>query len=170
MGIEVDARADVFSLGIITWEMLSGYRLFVGDTPLDTVNLVKAARVPSLVALNPNVHPELEAIVRQALARDRDERFQSAADYADALSHFLFSHEMKITSRAVSSAVRAAKVARERAKDPNQTLIQALIADEVNKMTSLVEEELRAHPTDAVDHKPGEMVDTKDWAKDLLDE
>ena len=54
-------------------------------TPHETVELVRAARIPSIIALNPNVDPELEAIVRKALARDRDERYQSAADLGDAL-------------------------------------------------------------------------------------
>jgi len=170
LGLEVDARADVFALGIITWEMLTGYRLFVGDNPHDTVALVRAARVPSIMALVPNVHAELEAIVRKALARDREQRFQTAADYADALAQFLFSHGMKVTSRSVTAAVRATREARERAKDPNQRLIQALIADEVNQMTSLVAQDLAARPAAAIEQKAGEPGDTVDWTKDLLDE
>lgn len=169
LGLDLDHRADVFALGIITWEMLTGWRLFSADTPHKTVELVRAARIPSISALNPNVDVELAAIVRKALARDREERFQTAADYGEALAHYLFSKEHKVTSRNVAAAVRDVRIARERAASPRQTLIQALIMDEVNKMTSLVAEELAAKPT-LEPHGPDELVDTKDWASDLLDE
>jgi len=168
LGLEVDLRTDVFALGIITWEMLTGWRLFSGETPHKTVEMVKAARIPSITALNPNVDQELEGIVRKALARDRDDRFQTAADYGDALAHYLFSRELKVTSRNVAAAVRETKLARERAADPKQSLIQALVMDEVNKMTSLVAEELAA--TDHIGDSTGEVVNPTDWAKDLLDD
>ncbi len=168
-GLAVDARADVFSLGIITWEMLTGWRLFTADDPHNTVELVRAARIPSISALNPKVDAELEAIVRQALARDSDERFQTAADYGDALSHWLFARELKVTSRNVATAVRDVKIARERAASPKHGLIQALVHDEVEKMTSLIEEQLAAGPPpEAV--RTEDLVDTKDWAADLLNE
>ena len=169
MGLELDARADVFALGIITWEMLTGWRLFSGETPHKTVELVKAARIPSITALNPNVDQELEGIVRKALARDRDERYPSAAAYADDIMHYLFSREIKVTSRNVAAAVREAKTAKELAASPRQSLIQALISDEVAKMTSLVAEEIAASKLPA-DENLGETVDTKNWASNLLDE
>ncbi len=169
MGLELDARADIFALGIITWEMLTGWRLFSGETPHKTVELVKAARIPSITALNPNVDSELEGIVRKALARDRDERYQTAAAYADDIMHYLFSRELKVTSRNVAAAVREAKMAKERAASPRQTLIQALISDEVAMMTSLIAEEIAASKL-APDDNVGETVDTKNWASNLLDE
>ncbi|MDQ3364756.1 MAG: serine/threonine protein kinase [Myxococcota bacterium] len=168
LGLAVDARADVFALGIITWELLTGCRLFTGDTPHRTVELVRAARIPSITALNPNVDRELEAVVRKALARDREARFQTAADFGDALADYQFERELKVTSKNVAAAVRAARVARERAADPRYALIQALINDEVNKMTSLVAEELAGSSLEPA--ATGDLVDTKGWASDLLDE
>jgi serine/threonine-protein kinase len=168
LGLEVDLRADVFALGIITWEMLTGWRLFSAETPHKTVEMVKAARIPSITALNPNVDQELEGIVRKALAKNREDRFQTAGDYGDALAHHLFSRELKVTSRNVAAAVRETKLARERAADPKQSLIQALVMDEVNKMTSLVAEELAA--TNNVGDTTGEVVNTTDWVADLLDD
>ncbi len=169
LGLEVDSRADVFALGIITWELLTGSRLFSADTPHRTVELVRQARVPSITALNPNVDAELDAVVRKALTQDREDRFQSAADFGDALSQYLFANRLKVTSRNVAAAVREAKVARTRAADPRQTLIQALIADEVNKMTSLVADEIGSRPLDHLTTSE-ELIDTKDWAADLLDD
>ncbi|MDX2092474.1 MAG: serine/threonine-protein kinase [Kofleriaceae bacterium] len=168
LGKELDARADVFALGIITWEMVTGMRLFLGDNPHATVAMVRAARIPSMTAINPNIDPELEAVVRKALARDPDERFRTALDYGDALSHYLFEKGLKVTSRNVAAAVREVKIAKERAASPKQTLIQALIMDEMHKMTSLVAEELAAEKDGP--QAPAELVDTKDWMSDILDD
>jgi serine/threonine-protein kinase len=169
LGKKLDARADVFALGIITWELATGMRLFVGDNPHATVAMVRAARIPSMAAINPNVDAELEQIVRKALARDPEDRFRTAADYGDALSNYLFARGLKVTSRNVAAAVREVQIAKQRAASPKQTLIQALIMDEVNKMTSLVADELAAENAPPVE-PPAELVDTKDWAAALLDD
>jgi serine/threonine protein kinase len=167
-GEDVDARTDVFALGTITWELLSGRRLFVGDDPYATIQLVRDARVPSLPALDPNISPELDAIVRKALARDRDARFQTAADYGDALAGYLFSNTLKASSRDVAMAVRATKTERERAANPRASLIHALVMDELHRMTSLIEDELVAKPVELVASK--DLVNTSDWTKDLIDD
>lgn len=169
MGLDLDLRADVFALGTIAWEMLTGYRLFSGETPQQTVLAVKAARIPSITALNPNVDQALESIIRKALARDRDERFQTAAELADAIMHYLFDNELKVTSRDVAAVVRAAKTAQARAASPRQTLIQALVSDEVAMMTSLVAQELAASKL-AAETAPHDLVDTEDWASSILDD
>jgi serine/threonine-protein kinase len=165
-GQEIDARTDVFALGIILWEMFTGRRLFYADTPYRTVELVREARVPSITAQNPNVDPELDSIVRKALARDAEERFQSAADLGDALSQYLFTHELKVTSRDVISLVRDTKVEKERRASPKDSLIDALISDELAKLTSLVAEELANQP-DAPSQASSDLVDLKDWVSDL---
>ncbi len=161
LGVDVDARADVFALGIITWEMLTGYRLFYDDDPHRTIELVRAARVPSITAVNPMVDPELEAIVRKALARDRDQRHRSAADYGEALSHYLFAKGLKVTSKNVAAAVRETRLEKQRASDPKHSLIAALVSDEVHRMTSLVADELAESMSPATS---GEIVNPKGWA------
>src|SRR5687767_577062 len=79
-GIEVDHRADLFAVGILLWEMLTGRRLFYGETDYQTVELVRQAKVPAIRPLNPDVDEDLEAVARKALARDPRDRFQHAAD------------------------------------------------------------------------------------------
>jgi len=168
LGEEVDARADVFALGIITWELLANRRLFVGDDPYATVQKVREARVPSLPAIDPNVSPELDAIVRKALARDRNARFPTIGEYGEALADFMFANEIKATARDLAATVRAVKTDRERTADPRESLIYALVMDERARMMSMIEDELQAKPLELTSAR--ELVDTTDWTKNLLDD
>ena len=68
-GQAVDARADIFALGVCLWEMLAGRRLFLGDTDYETVQAVSNAEVPSLVGDHPEVDPLFEALLLKALAQ-----------------------------------------------------------------------------------------------------
>jgi serine/threonine-protein kinase len=86
----VDQRVDVFAVGIILWEMLSGQRLFQGDTDYQTVRKVRDAVIPSLLPMGLGVTPELEQIVMRSLARDPDARYQTARDLGRDLTRFLY--------------------------------------------------------------------------------
>jgi serine/threonine-protein kinase len=175
-GLEVDHRADIFAAGIILWEMFTGRRLFYGDTDYQTVELVRQARIPSIAALNPEIEPELEGIVRKALARDPADRFYHAADLADALAQFLFSRRMKVTARDVASLVKDTQLERmrKRSTEPKESLIDVLIQDEMAKVTSLLDDGSQnaggqtAEGSQSLD--PDQFVDTSMWSMSLLDE
>ena len=169
-GREVDRRADIFAIGILLWEMFTGRRLFYGDTDYQTVELVRQARIPSVAALNPDVEPELEAVVRKSLARDPDDRYQEAADLGDALSQYLFSRRMKVTARDIASLVRDVQVeqARRRSLAPQESIIDVLIQDEMAKVTSLVGGDSPAlGEGGATRLDPSSFIDTSGWAADF---
>ncbi|MCB9562311.1 MAG: serine/threonine protein kinase [Kofleriaceae bacterium] len=171
-GIDVDHRADVFAVGIILWEMFTGRRLFFGDTDYQTVELVRQARVPSIAAINPEIEPELEGVVRKALARDPDDRYQSAADLGDALAQFLFSRRMKVTARDIAGLVRDTQMElmRKRSAEPKESIIDALINDEVAKLTSLVPEHEEGDGEGGAGSQsldPKEFIDTAGWVSDF---
>ena len=92
-GEVLDARSDVFALGIVLWELLTGKRLFVseGDNEFQVLKMIESCnsvvKMPS--SINPDVPRELDMIVMQALARDRKKRFQSGEDMARALRKLL---------------------------------------------------------------------------------
>ncbi|MBN2670240.1 MAG: serine/threonine protein kinase [Deltaproteobacteria bacterium] len=96
-GKKVDLRMDVFCCGIVLYELLTGQRLFLGNTDVETINNVRAGYVPSMQQFNPGIHPQLEGIVRSALAVDPNQRYQTCDDLAESLAHFLFSAQLKVT-------------------------------------------------------------------------
>jgi serine/threonine-protein kinase len=98
-GEEIDHRADVFSTGILAFEMLTGRRLFRGKNDYQTIALVRACDVPSVRSYNPSVPEDLEAVLMKALSKDIKDRYADADDFSDALLHFLFSNRLKVGAR-----------------------------------------------------------------------
>jgi len=84
-GKTADARSDLFSLGVVLHELLSGRRLFVGDTDFDTIQQVQSMPIPRPSSRNPAVKPALDGVVMRALERDPARRYKSAAEMGDEL-------------------------------------------------------------------------------------
>lgn len=90
-GKPLDARSDLFALGVCLWEMLTGKRLFVGESDFETLNNVLKAEVPPASELNPEVPKELDAIVLKSLARDREERQADVGQFVSELRRWFYS-------------------------------------------------------------------------------
>lgn len=88
-GHPVDLRTDIFSLGIAMWELLANDRLFVAKDETQTLRKIRECQVPPLRKINPSIPQELERICNKALAKDRNLRYQTAADLHRDLSRFL---------------------------------------------------------------------------------
>jgi len=88
-GEPVDARADIFSLGVVLWECAAGRRLFLRENELATLRAVVYEPIPK-VSNYAKVHPVLEVIIEHALARDLQERFQTAEEMRVALERWVF--------------------------------------------------------------------------------
>jgi Tol biopolymer transport system component len=79
-GKEADARSDIFSLGALLHEMVTGKPAFEGKTIASTIAAILASDPPAMSALQPSSSPALDATVKSCLAKDPDERLQSAHD------------------------------------------------------------------------------------------
>jgi serine/threonine-protein kinase len=83
--LELDRRSDIFTMGIVLWEALAGRPLFQGETEAATLSKLLSGQVPSLHAFAPDVPAALDDVCRRALAHDRNRRFRTAAEMAEAL-------------------------------------------------------------------------------------
>lgn len=88
-GDPIDARTDLFSVGICLYETLAGEMLYNEDDGLKLLEQVRRADVPSLRHIRPDVFPELEHIIRKSLSAEPYQRFQSAQEMGQVLSEFL---------------------------------------------------------------------------------
>src|SRR5258708_33936009 len=79
-GEQVDARADVWSFGVVLYEMVAGCAPFDRLTPSEIIALILEREPPPLARYAREVPPELERIVNKALTKDREERYQTAKD------------------------------------------------------------------------------------------
>jgi eukaryotic-like serine/threonine-protein kinase len=85
---DVDHRADIWSLGAILYELLTGKEPWMGETSADTFAMILTEPPPRVRDLNPDVHPDLEGVVMRCLEKNREARWQSVGELANALLRF----------------------------------------------------------------------------------
>lgn len=107
---QLDARTDLFSLGIVLFELVAGRRPFGGETQTEILRAVLNDEAPTLSAIRKNLPPDLERIIGKAIKKNREERYQSAKEMLADLKEF-------------NEVTDAALDARERA---NRMLVQYL--------------------------------------------
>jgi len=95
-GGDLDGRSDIFAVGIVLAEMLMGKRLFSAPNDLDVLLMVRDGRLERWDKNCKEIPPALDAIVRKALAKNLDERFQTAADFRNALEDLQFKFGMRV--------------------------------------------------------------------------
>ncbi len=90
-GLPIDKRSDIFAVGIVLYELLTGERLFVGETDFSTLEKVRNVEIVPPSSYNKKIPPELERLILKALARDPEDRYSNAIDLHDDLQSFLYS-------------------------------------------------------------------------------
>jgi serine/threonine protein kinase len=161
LGEVVDKRTDVFALGIVMYELLTRRRLFRDKSDLLIMQKITGEDVPAPSTVNKDVDAELDAICAKALARTREQRFQSAADLAEALDAWVVGRnvgdsratlarwfeanasDLAITSGEVTQAhISTASVSRPASRQESTSATPSLASAETAMIRSRPEERL----------------------------
>ena len=116
-GEDLDQRADIYALGSVLYEMLTGQPPHIADTPYEVASLVLTAPIAPPSSHNPAIWPELEQVMLRALGRKPADRYANAASFAEALQDALQAHETVLL--APTSAGAAAGVGSGEAPEPH---------------------------------------------------
>lgn len=119
-GLPLDRRSDVFAVGIVLYEFLTGERLFYGESDFSTLEKVRNVEIMPPSTYNRKIPPELEAIVLKALAKDVEDRYQTAMDLHDDLQSFMYTSGNFFARKDLASYMGDAfadEIAREEVRD-----------------------------------------------------
>lgn len=116
-GEEVDARSDIFPTAIMLYEMLTGKRMFVTESNLQTLEKIKNFHIEPPF-LPPEVPSELEFILMQAMANDPNERYQSAEEFQIDLTKFLYTSSLDFTAKNLAELMQDLFPGRGKVKAP----------------------------------------------------
>ncbi|MGE5181530.1 MAG: serine/threonine protein kinase [Acidobacteriota bacterium] len=103
--LPLDGRSDVFSVGVVLAELLTGRRLFAAANELDVLLMVRDAKLARFDKYGGDIEPGLQTIVRRALKKPVDERWSSAAAFRDAIAEWLFEHRHRMSTKHVAEIV-----------------------------------------------------------------
>ncbi len=106
LGRDIDNRSDLFSLGIILFELLTLKRMFLGKTDLQTLINIRDADVEKRLARHPEIQPGIADIIRKALAKRPEDRYSSAQEFLDGIQDFLFANRLRVGQADVAAVMK----------------------------------------------------------------
>ena len=127
-GLPLDRRSDIFAVGICLYELLTGERLFVGESDFSTLEKVKNVEIMPPSTYNRRIPEELEQIVLKGLAKDVDDRYQTAMDLHDDLQSFMYTSGNFFSRKDLGAYMRKAfadEIAKESAREEEYRKMEA---------------------------------------------
>ena len=107
-GQPIERRSDIFAVGVTLYEMLTGEKLFVGESDFSTLEKVRNAEVPLPRQFNPNIPAGLEKVVLKSLAREVEDRYQWSSDLQEDLMRFLLAGDAIYSGKHLSAYMKEA--------------------------------------------------------------
>ena len=117
---EIDGRADIYALGIILFEMLTGKQPYEADTPMAVAIKHITDPVPHILAANPNLPEGMDAIIQKAMAKNKTDRYPTAVEMTNALRDILRSTPTQMQTR-VTPAVNETVISKKKPAIPVET-------------------------------------------------
>ncbi len=133
MGKGLDQRSDIFSLGAVLYEWITGNKLFSGDSEVAILKSISDGRIIPPSEMRPDLPPEVERILMKALERDRDQRYQTAWEMQSDLDQFLTKRDF------TPSNIHLANFMRELFKDELEEERQRRVAEGAAQSPPLLE-------------------------------
>ena len=141
-GKTVDSRTDIFATAILLYELLSNKKLYSNKATIETLETVRKADIQPIRKLNPDVKPELEVILKKALAPNPDKRYQTALEFENDLAIFIFKNNLKVITHDISmSLIQAFSYKKEidKVKESKEDMIDQLIVNALFRVQSIQE-------------------------------
>ncbi|HTL37650.1 MAG TPA: protein kinase [Kofleriaceae bacterium] len=159
--LPLDGRSDVFSVGVVLAELLTGRRLFAAANELDVLLMVRDAKLGRLDKYGADIEPGLAAIVRKALKKPVDERWASAAAFRDAIAEWLYEQRHRMTPKHVAEIVAELREA------VNERRLKA--AAEGQAQTAVLEDPIMQRaPSENLDSIPVISMDDQDVSMPVI--
>ena len=105
-GKVLDSRSDLFSMGIILYELFTLKRLFLGRNDLETLSNIRDANIEPRLKRHPEIPEGIQAIIRKTLSANVDTRYQTALEIEDALSQWLFEQRIRVTGQKLGAYLK----------------------------------------------------------------
>ena len=102
-GLPLDRRSDIFAIGTMLYECLTGERLFQGETDFSTLEKVRNVDIQNPRSINPNIPEQVERVILKALAKDVDDRYQWCSEMLADLQQYLMSQDVVFTAKTLST-------------------------------------------------------------------
>ncbi len=141
-GETVDQRTDIFATAILLYELLSNKKLYSNKATRETLEIVQKANIAPIRSLNPDIHPELEVILKKALAPKVKNRYQTTLEFENDLAIYIFKQNLKvITSDVSESLIQAFSYKKEidKANKVKEDTIDQIIVNALFRIKSIPE-------------------------------
>ena len=120
----IDGRADIYSLACVMYELFSGFQPYRAETMMKVVLQHITDPVPSLIEVAPDLPPALDAVMEFAMAKDPNERFSTAVEFAEAVTHALHSSD-----ESLAAAKKAVPLDKQPSTQPPTQVLEPLTGE-----------------------------------------
>jgi serine/threonine protein kinase len=101
-GKKIDTRSDIFSLGVVVYEMVTGTKPFQGETYSSVIHAILTIPAPKPIEVNPIVSEKISAIIERMLNKDMDKRYQNITQISDAIYSYFKAQSIEVPNRQIS--------------------------------------------------------------------